>query len=140
MDKQLLNGWDIVVVEDDADNRELITTMLQLFGANVHTAINGEDGFKTILEVKPKFVISDLSMPYVDGWTMIANIQKNRATMHIPVIALTAHAMQGDRERAIAAGFQNYLTKPLSPKTFFDEMLRIVMDVPQFAEELRGRL
>ncbi len=70
-------------------------------------------------------------MPELDGWSMIYELNNDRTTLDIPVIALTAHAIVGDRERAIAAGFHNYLTKPLTPATFLNDLLKLVMDVPE---------
>jgi CheY-like chemotaxis protein len=76
------------------------------------------------------FIISDLSMPVMSGWEMLTELRNDTLTVNIPVIALTAHAMQGDRNRAIAAGFHNYLIKPLRPQTFIKDLLNVVMDIP----------
>src|SRR5262245_11432663 len=116
--KKILKGWDVVVVDDDPMSLTVASTILSHYGALVHKAINGHEGLNVIRLVQPKFVISDLSMPVMDGWQMIAELNKDRTMTHIPVIALTAHAMLGDRQKAIAAGFHNYLTKPLTPATF----------------------
>jgi CheY-like chemotaxis protein len=75
-------------------------------------------------------------MPEMDGWGMLGALKLDRATLDIPVIALTAHAMVGDRERAIMAGFHNYLTKPLTPATFMKDLLVLLTDIPAFASEL----
>ena len=86
--------------------------------------------------VKPRFVISDLSMPEMDGWEFLSALKSTVYTQDIPVIALTAHAMKGDRERAMAAGFHNYLTKPLTATTFMDELLTLLLDIPQLSDYL----
>jgi CheY-like chemotaxis protein len=132
----LLKGWDIVVVDDEPDSLEVARFILDFYGANVHTAVNGQEGVALIGQVIPRFIISDLSMPHMDGWELLRAVRSNPHTMHIPVIALTAHAMRGDRERAIAAGFHNYLTKPLTANTFMDELLTLLLAIPQLSEHL----
>jgi len=132
----LLEGWDIVVIDDEEDSLEVAEIILLEYGANVFTAENGQDGLKIIHDVKPRFVISDLSMPVMDGWDLIDKLKKDRAVADIPVIALTAHAMVGDRERAVKAGFHNYLTKPLTVKTFMKDLVKLLVDIPSLVEHL----
>lgn len=134
--KNLLEGWDIVVVDDEQDSLEVAQIILDEYGANVHTAINGEHGLEVVRTVRPKFVISDLSMPHMDGWGFIHAMKDDPATIDIPVIALTAHAMTGDRERAVAAGFHNYLTKPLTADTFIHDLVTLLVDIPSLADQL----
>ncbi len=76
-------------------------------------------------------------MPVMDGWGMIYKLKNNRALMDIPVIALTAHAMVGDRERAIGAGFHNYLTKPLTATTFIHDLVKLLVEIPDLAADLQ---
>lgn len=135
--RDILQNWTVVVVDDEPDSLEVAVRILRHYGAEVQTAINGHEGLHTIRTVRPKLVISDLSMPEMDGWGMLTELKLDRTTMDIPVIALTAHAMVGDRERAIMAGFHNYLTKPLTPATFMKDLLVLLTDIPEFAEELR---
>lgn len=132
----LLQGWDIVVIDDEPDSLELARYILDFYGATVHTAADGKEGIALVEQVKPRFVISDLSMPEMDGWEFLRELKSAVETEDVPVIALTAHAMKGDRERAIAAGFHNYLTKPLTANTFMDELLTLLLDIPQLAEYL----
>jgi CheY-like chemotaxis protein len=131
MKQDWLKDWIVVVVEDEPDSREVAEILIMELGADVHTAANGQEGLELIRKLHPQLIISDLSMPEMDGWTMLQHLQQDRATMEIPIIALTAHAMIGDREKAIAAGFHNYLTKPLTPATFINDLLRVVADIPQ---------
>jgi CheY-like chemotaxis protein len=138
--KELLCDWHVLVVEDDPSSMQVASMLLSFYGANVHTAANGEEGCKKAEEVQPKFILSDLSMPVMDGWAMIEKLQTNRALADIPVIALTAHAMVGDREKAIAAGFFNYLTKPLTPATFIVDLLSVLTAVPELNEDLERRM
>lgn len=132
----LLQGWDVLVIDDEPDSLEVARFILDFYGANVHTAINGKEAISLAEKIKPHFVISDLSMPEMDGWEFLSELKSTVYIQDIPVIALTAHAMKGDRERAVAAGFHNYLTKPLTANTFMDELLVLLMDIPQLAEYL----
>jgi CheY-like chemotaxis protein len=132
----LLEGWTIVVLDDEEDSLEVAEVILDEYGATVHTASNGEDGLARVREAKPRFVISDLSMPIMDGWGFINAMKEDLSLAPIPVIALTAHAMVGDRERAVAAGFHNYLTKPLTVDTFMADLVRLLIDIPELAEGL----
>ena len=138
--KDLLANWDILVVEDDPSSMQVASMLLSFYGAEVHAATNGDEGYKKAGEVQPKFILSDLSMPVMDGWAMIEKLQKDRALAHIPVVALTAHAMVGDREKAIAAGFFNYLTKPLTPSTFIVDLLSVLTTVPELNKDIERRM
>lgn len=132
----LLSSWNIVVLDDEEDSLEVAEVILLEYGANVTTASNGSEGLQAVRDVKPHFVISDISMPEMDGWGFISMMQKDPDLAQIPVIALTAHAMQGDRERAIAAGFHNYLTKPLTVDTFMTDLVKLLVDIPELVEHL----
>ncbi|MFN8376034.1 MAG: response regulator [Anaerolineae bacterium] len=134
--RDLLAGWNVVVVDDEIDSQEVAARILRHYGANVTTANNGKEGLDVIQKIRPRFIISDLSMPEMDGWGMLYELKLERDTMDIPVIALTAHAMMGDRQRAIEAGFHNYLTKPLTATTFMKDLLQLLMDEPSLAPEL----
>jgi two-component system, cell cycle response regulator DivK len=134
----VLEGWDVIVVDDEEDSLLVATMMMEMAGANVRAASNGREALSLIRQRRPRFVLSDLSMPEIDGWQLIRELQADRATMEIPVIALTAHAMTGDRERAIAAGFANYLTKPLDPDKFLSQLLGLLVAIPEFEPMLKG--
>lgn len=132
--EELLKGKTILVVEDEPDSLEIVVILLEMHQANIITANNGREGLDAARKHRPVFIISDLSMPEMTGWEMLYELKMDRATMEIPVIALTAHAMDGDRSRAMAAGFHNYLIKPLKPESFIEDLLRVVMDIPAFVE------
>lgn len=136
MTPELLAGWLVVVVDDEPDSLFVAQTLLEMCGAEVHSASNGRDGFEMVKQVRPQFVISDLSMPEMSGWQMLHAIKNNFGTRDMAVIALTAHAMPGDRVRAMEVGFHNYLTKPLRPETFINDLLRLLIDIPEIAERL----
>lgn len=135
--QDLLAGWQIVVVDDEEDSLEVARYILDYHGATVHVGTNGEEGLSVIRRVAPRFIISDLSMPRMDGWEMLHHLKLDPQTREIPVIALTAHAMQGDRERAISAGFHNYLTKPLTATTFIRQLLVLLTDIPTLSIHLK---
>jgi CheY-like chemotaxis protein len=132
----LLEDWVIVLIDDEDDSLEVAEIILLEYGAELHTASNGKEGLEQVLSVKPHLVISDLSMPVMDGWGFINGLKSDPRISHIPAIALTAHAMKGDRERAVAAGFHNYLTKPLTADTFMEDLVRLVIDIPELANYL----
>lgn len=134
--RTILKNWDIMVVDDEPDSLEVATRILRHYGANVRTAVNGKDALAQIKRQLPRFIISDLSMPELDGWGLLYELKQDRDTAEVPVFALTAHAMIGDRERAIAAGFHNYLTKPLTPATFMHDLLILLEGVPVLAAAL----
>ncbi|GAB4569670.1 MAG: response regulator [Anaerolineae bacterium] len=106
-------GARILVVEDNADNRILLGDILSALEYTVIEAIDGEQGVRLAAEHVPDLILMDLSLPRVDGWTAAAQIKAKEELRHIPIIALTAHAMVGDREKALAAGCDDYITKPI---------------------------
>ena len=128
-----LKDWRVLVVDDEPDAIDVASILLEMCGAVVVTACNGQEALDAIKTTKPHFVLSDLSMPVMTGWEMLHTLKLNRATQDLPVIALTAHAMPGDRDRAIAAGFHNYLTKPLLPETFVNDLLKLLIAIPEMA-------
>lgn len=127
-----------MVVDDEPDNVDVARRLLEKSGANVITAENGIQALELLQQVHPQFILCDLSMPEMDGWAFIKSLNHNRATMDTPVIALTAHAMVGDRMRAFEAGFVNYITKPLSVDKFIGNLLRILVEVPELKARLDG--
>ena len=116
---------------------EVVEIILLQFGATVYTASDGADGLALIREVHPRFVVSDISMPVMDGWGLIGELKQDPALSAIPVFALTAHAMRGDRERALAAGFFGYLSKPIEAHPFIRDLYRQLSTVPHLAALLR---
>jgi CheY-like chemotaxis protein len=131
--QNLLSGWTVVLIDDQEDSLMVAEIILEAYGATLHTARNGQEGLEKIREVRPDFVISDLSMPTMDGWSMIDAIQRDRALANIPVIALTAFSSSSDRAKAFAMGFYNYLTKPLTVDTFMQDLYKLLIDIPAFA-------
>jgi CheY-like chemotaxis protein len=135
-----LAGRTILVIDDEPDSLEVAQTLLEDYDVNVITADNGRAGLEMASKHMPALIISDISMPEMSGWELVEALKKDRRTIDIPVIALTAHAMAGDRHKAIAAGFHNYLSKPLSPENFVKDLMRIVLDSPQIVEAIQQTL
>lgn len=103
----------ILIVEDNPDNRILITDILSSLDYEVLVATDGESGVALAQSERPDLILMDLSLPKMDGWTAATEIKRDASLAHIPVIALTAHAMVGDRERALKAGCDDYISKPI---------------------------
>lgn len=103
----------ILVVEDNDMNRDMLSRRLERRGYQVITAADGKNGIAVAQTQSPDLILLDMSLPEVDGWEAARRLKSDRATHHIPVIALTAHAMSSDRQRALEAGCDDYETKPL---------------------------
>ena len=103
----------ILIVEDNMDTYELVHFILEKKGYETFLAVNGRDGVNAALKQKPDLIIMDMSMPEMDGWTATSIIKKDEQTRAIPLLALTAHALPGDRQRAMDAGCDEYITKPM---------------------------
>jgi len=103
----------ILVIEDNLDNRTLLKDMLSTMSYDVIEAANGEEGVEIATNKKPSLILLDLSLPRKDGWIAAREIKNEPSTAHVPIIALTAHAMKGDRERALEVGCDDYVSKPI---------------------------
>ena len=103
----------ILYVEDNDDNIYMLTRRLRRKGYDVVVATDGEKGVEMSVSAAPSLILMDLSLPVLDGWEAAGRIKSAPETQHIPIIALSAHAMEGDRESAIAAGCDDYDTKPI---------------------------
>ncbi len=103
----------ILLVEDNEMNRDMLSRRLERRGYSVLTAIDGQQGVDRAAADAPDLILMDMSLPIIDGWAATRRIKSVDATRGIPVIALTAHAMAGDREKAMEAGCDDYDTKPV---------------------------
>jgi two-component system cell cycle response regulator DivK len=118
----------ILIAEDKATSRELLRTVLQQQGYSVDEAEDGDQALRKITENPPDLVLMDLQMPARNGYDVVSELRKDPRLANVPVVAVTASAMQGDRERALAAGFTSYLTKPLSLVQLRQEVSRLLED------------
>jgi two-component system cell cycle response regulator DivK len=103
----------ILLVEDNELNRDMLSRRLQRRGYEVLIAVDGRDGVALTQSAAPDLVLMDMSLPVLDGWEAAGTLKADPATRAIPIIALTAHAMSGDREKALAAGCDDFDTKPV---------------------------
>jgi CheY-like chemotaxis protein len=103
----------ILLVEDNEMNRDMLSRRLIRNGYEVSIAIDGQQGADMAVSERPDLILMDMSLPVIDGWEATRRIKANDATRRIPVIALTAHAMAGDREKAMEVGCEDYDTKPV---------------------------
>ena len=103
----------ILLVEDNEMNRDMLSRRLQKQGYEVVLAVDGEEGLAKAQSDSPALILMDMSLPGVDGWEATRRLKAAAETRHIPVIAVSAHAMAGDREKALEAGCDDYDTKPI---------------------------
>ena len=108
----------ILVVEDNPANLELVHYLLEKAGHTVLTAEDGGQGLEIARRERPDLVLSDLQMPVLDGYELLARLRADPLLHTVPVIALTAYSMAGDRHKVLLAGFNGYLPKPIFPETF----------------------
>lgn len=112
----------ILYVEDNDDNVFMLKPRLQRRGFEVVIATDGQEGIQLTRQERPDLIIMDLSLPILDGWAASEQLKSAPDTRHIPIIALSAHAMAGDREKALAAGCDDYDTKPVEFKRLVDKI------------------
>jgi CheY-like chemotaxis protein len=112
----------ILLVEDNELNRDMLTRRLKRKGFTVLCAENGQEGIEVSQSENPDIILMDLSLPVVDGWTAAERLKADATTKSIPIIALTAHAMKGDREKALEAGCDDYDTKPIDFERLLDKI------------------
>jgi CheY-like chemotaxis protein len=103
----------VLLVEDNEMNRDMLSRRLQRKGFEVEIALDGQEGLDKAQSASPDVILMDMSLPIIDGWEATRRLKADPLTQAIPVIALTAHAMSGDREKALAAGCDDYDTKPI---------------------------
>lgn len=116
----------VLVIEDNRDNLELIRFLLEQGSFEVFTAMDGRDGLEKARTHHPQIVLLDMSIPEIDGWHLARALKSARETSDILIIALTGHTLPGDRKKALEAGCDGYISKPL--------------DVPHFAEQVENYL
>jgi two-component system cell cycle response regulator DivK len=121
-----LAAWRVLIVDDQKDNLSVAEMVFHFHKADVRIAHNGIEGLAVLREFSPTLILLDLSMPEMSGWDMLTELRKNEATADIPVIALTAHAMSGDEQRVMQAGFDGYIAKPFSVATIVFQIQSIL--------------
>ena len=116
----------ILLVEDNEDNRDMLSRRLSRKGYEVEAAVDGQQGVQMAQAGAFDLILMDMSLPIVDGWEATRQIKAHEATKAVPVIALTAHAMAGDKEKAIAAGCDDYDTKPVELPRLLEKIEKLL--------------
>lgn len=116
----------ILIVEDNDMNLDMLSRRLERKGFSVLAARDGQAGVEAALRDRPDLVLMDMSLPVMDGWTATQTLKATAETRTIPVIALTAHAMEADREKALAAGCDDFQTKPIDMPALLEKIARLI--------------
>lgn len=116
----------VLIADDKESSREFVRTVLEHAGCVVEEAADGREALAKIMANPPNLVVLDLHMPGLDGFAVIETLRRDSRYASLPVVALTASAMQGDRERALAAGFVDYMTKPISLSVLRNRLLGLL--------------
>ena len=116
----------VLIAEDSPVNRELLRELLEIRGYEVFEAGDGQEALDQIAQLRPDLVVLDIGMPVLDGFCVIERIRANPQLMRLPVLAATAYAMRGDRDRVLQAGFDGYVSKPISATALTQEIERLI--------------
>lgn len=117
----------VLIAEDNPVNRELLRELLEMRGYAVVETCNGQEAMEQLHKAQPDILLLDLNMPVLDGFGTIEKIRKHPGFRTLPVLAVTAYAMRGDREKILAAGFDGYLSKPIDPTVLHQELQRLLI-------------
>jgi len=116
----------VLIAEDNAINRELLRELLEARGYAVDEACDGRTALQMIEQTRPDILLLDIGMPVMDGYAVVRNIRENPRLAALPVLAVTAYAMQGDREKILNSGFDGYLAKPVDAVLLVEEIKRLL--------------
>jgi CheY-like chemotaxis protein len=121
-----LSQWNVMFIDDEPDNIGVVEFVFGFYHVAMRSATSGVEGLTMLRQQIPTVLLLDIQMPAMSGWEVLAEIRKDAVLNNLVVIALTAHAMAGDQEKALAAGFDGYLTKPISPVTFIEDIKAVL--------------
>lgn len=116
----------VLIAEDNAVNRELLRELLEVRGYTVVDACDGEEALDMIEQTQPDILLVDIGMPVLDGFAVIRTLRENPRLATLPALAVTAYAMQGDREKILSSGFDGYLSKPVDARSLAEELDRLL--------------
>ncbi len=125
----------ILIVEDNPVNLELFQDLIELEGYEVVSAFTGHEAIEKAKREMPDIILMDIQLPEMDGWETTKILKKTPETRAIPIIALTAHAMEGDREKALDLGCDSYISKPINTRTFISDIKKVLSSSPAFDED-----
>jgi two-component system, cell cycle response regulator DivK len=120
----------ILLIEDNEQNRYLATFLLEKHGYSVVPASDGFTGIELGLSFRPKAILLDIQLPKLDGYDVARALRRNALLDGVPIIAVTSYAMEGDREKAMAAGCDGYIEKPIDPETFVGQVEKLFLREP----------
>lgn len=123
----------VLTAEDNAVNRELIRELLELRGYSVLEACDGQEALQMVEQTQPEMLLLDIGMPVMDGFAVIRRIRENPRLATLPVVAVTAYAMRGDKERILSSGFDGYSSKPVNPSSLARDLQRVLTKSSQAA-------
>jgi len=118
----------VLIIEDNAANLELMNYLLKSFGYVPILAHNGEEGWEKLVREPPDFIICDVHLPGIDGFEITRRLRQNKALQKVPIIAVTALAMVGDRDKILSAGFNGYISKPIESEVFISQIETIIQE------------
>ena len=113
---------EILVIEDNEQNRYLVTFILEKHGYQVVQAKDGREGVELAKQTRPTLILLDIQLPGMDGYAVAQELRSNPVFNEVPIVAVTSYAMAGDRERILASGCDGYIEKPINPETFIDDV------------------
>jgi two-component system cell cycle response regulator DivK len=116
----------VLIAEDNITNRELLRELLEIRGYRVTEACDGEETLAVVEQAPPDILLLDIGMPLLDGFGVVRRLRENPRFTALPVVAVTAYAMQGDREKIMDSGFDGYLSKPVDSKSLVQELDRLL--------------
>ena len=128
----------VLIVEDNLDNYELVRFLLERSGYETRWARTGREGILLARQEMPDLILMDLSLPEMDGWTATRQIKSDPELKRIPIAALTAHTLPGDRKRALEVGCDGYLSKPMNIALFNETVARLIAGAHATAPRRRG--
>lgn len=121
-----ISQWNVLIIDDEPDNIGVVEFILGFYKVQMQSATSGAAGLEVLRQQHPTLLLLDVQMPAMSGWEVLAEIRKDPTLKDLVVIALTAHAMSGDKEKALEAGFDGYMTKPISPATFLEDIKAVL--------------
>jgi len=116
----------VLIAEDNPTNRELLRELLEMRGYIVSEACNGQEALAMVEQATPDILLLDIGMPLLDGFAVVRKLRENPRFTSLPVVAVTAYAMQGDREKIMTSGFDGYLSKPVNSSSLVQELDRLL--------------
>lgn len=121
-----LSDWVVLIIDDEPDNIGVIDLVLSHYQASVYQATSGNMGLEMLEDINPSLILLDIQMPDISGFELLPILRQKPHLRRIPIVAVTAHAMAGDRERILDSGFDGYIPKPVNAMTLADELKSIL--------------